>query len=43
MKCINDGEHTKIDFGYDRLSIRYTTCVKCGKYNAEKKQNIESA
>ena len=32
MTSTNDGEHIKTDFGYDRLNIRYTNCVKCKKY-----------
>ena len=30
-KCrfINDDEHIKDDFGYNRLNERYKTCVKC--------------
>ena len=36
MKFINDDEHIKTDFGYNRLNERYKNCVKCRKYNAEK-------
>ena len=28
-KYINDDEHIKADFGYNRLNQRYKTCVKC--------------
>eukprot|EP00973_Karenia_brevis_P026424 3646367-Karenia_brevis.AAC.1 len=28
-KFINDEEHIKTDFGYNRLNERYKTCVKC--------------
>ena len=28
-KYINDQEHIKNDFGYNRLEERYKTCVKC--------------
>ena len=28
---INDGEHIKQDFGYNRLEERFKTCVKCRK------------
>ena len=28
-KYINDDEHIKKDFGYNRLNERYKTCVKC--------------
>ena len=29
MKYINDDEHIKTDFGYNRLNERYKTCSKC--------------
>ena len=41
MRFINEGEHIKTDFGYDRLNIRYKTCVRCRTCNSEKSQNIE--
>ena len=28
-KCINDEEHIRTDFGYNRLNERYKTCVTC--------------
>ena len=28
-KYINDDEHIKADFGYNRLNEQYKTCVKC--------------
>ena len=28
-KYINDDEHVKVDFGYNRLNERFNTCVKC--------------
>ena len=28
-KYINDAEHIEVDFGYNRLAVRYKTCVKC--------------
>ena len=28
-KYINDDEHIKQDFGYNRLEERFKTCVKC--------------
>ncbi len=28
-KYINDDEHIKKDFGYNRMNERYKTCVKC--------------
>ena len=41
-KSIDDDEHIKTDFGYDRLNIRYKTCVKCTKYNAETKKGTKN-
>ena len=35
-KFINDEEHTKTDFGYNGLNIRYKNCVKCRTSNKEK-------
>ena len=32
-KDINDNEHIKHDFGYNRLEERYKTCVKCRERN----------
>ena len=29
MKFINDDEHIKPDFGYNRLNVRYKQCVRC--------------
>ena len=29
MKFINDDEHIKTDFGYNRLNVRYKQCVRC--------------
>ena len=28
-KYINDEEHIKQDFGYNRLNIRYKSCIQC--------------
>ena len=28
-KYINDEEHIKSDFGYNRLNVQYKCCVKC--------------
>ena len=28
-KYINDEDHIKIDFGYNRLNVQYKCCVKC--------------
>ena len=35
MKFINDDEHIKTDFGYNRLNERYKQCVKCRSQKAE--------
>ena len=35
-KYINDAEHIEVDFGYNRLDVRYKTCVKC----RDKQRNI---
>ena len=37
-KHINDDEHIKQDFGYNRLNIQYKTCVKC---RAKGRQNYK--
>ena len=37
-KYINDAEHIKQEFGYNRLNIQYKTCVKC---RARGKQNYK--
>ena len=37
-KYINDDDHIKHDFGYNRLEQRFKTCVKC----RNKKKNVES-
>ena len=34
-KYINDNEHIKYDFGYNRLDERYKTCVKCRERNTK--------
>ena len=34
-KYINDTEHIKNDFGYNRLEERYKTCAKCRDRNNE--------
>ena len=28
-KFINDDDHIKNDFGYDRLNVRYKSCIQC--------------
>ncbi len=38
-KYINDDEHIKTDFGYNRLEVQYKTCVKC----REKKNELQRA
>ena len=38
MKFINDDEHIKYDFGYNRLNIRYKQCVRCRISNREKQK-----
>ena len=34
-KYINDDEHIKIDFGYNRLKERFKCCVKCRNRSIE--------
>ena len=34
-KYINDDEHIKNDFGYNRLEERFKTCVKCRERGKE--------
>ena len=34
-KFIDDDEHIKTDFGYNRLNIRYKQYVKCRTYQAQ--------
>ena len=36
-KCINDDEHIKQDFGYNRLVDKFKTCVKCRNINTNNK------
>ena len=36
-KYMNDNEHIKHDFGYNRLEERYKTCVKCRENNTQDK------
>ena len=38
-KYINDDEHIKQDFGYNRLEERFNTCMKC---RVKKKRNIRT-
>ena len=35
MKYINDKEHIKSDFGYNRLGEQFKCCIKCGAINRE--------
>ena len=42
-KYINDDEHIKSDFGYNRLNIQYKCCVKCrNKENDYYKRNANA-
>jgi hypothetical protein len=34
-KYINDAEHIKTDFGFNRLEVQYKTCVKCREKKRE--------
>ena len=34
-KYINDEDHIKIDFGYNRLHVQYKCCVKCRNKGTE--------
>ena len=44
MKFINDDEHIKNDFGYNRLNERYKQCVRCRTKRTEyRNNNIEHA
>ena len=38
-KYINDDEHIKADFGYNRLNERFKTCTKC-RTKTNKKVNL---
>jgi len=38
-KYIDDDNHIKNDFGYNRLNERYKTCVKCRKRKKEYRDN----
>ena len=48
MKFINDDEHIKNDFGYNRLNERYKQCARCrtssreqkAEYRADMKNNM---
>ena len=39
MKLINDDEHIKNDFGYNRLNERYKQCVRCRTKRTEYRNN----
>ena len=42
-KYINDDEHIKADFGYNRLNERYKTCVTCrNKAQAKVEQKMSA-
>ena len=34
-KFLNDAEHIKYDFGYNRLNERYKTCTTCRSKNQQ--------
>ena len=38
-KYINDDEHIKKDFGYNRLEERFKTCVKCRTYSRQQNKD----
>ena len=38
MKFINDDEHIKNDFGYNRLNERYKQCVRCRTFRRAKQK-----
>ena len=42
-KYINDDEHIKSDFGFNRLNKIFKTCVKCGSKNKINKTNDDDA
>ena len=42
MKFINDDEHIKNDFGYNRLNERYKQCVRCRTHGKEKKKEYRA-
>ena len=37
-KYINDDDHIKNDFGFNRLNERFKTCVKCRAYTAARSE-----
>ena len=39
MKFINDDEHIKTDFGYNRLNIMYKQCVRCRTKRTEYRES----
>ena len=41
FKYINDDNHIKADFGYNRLNERFKTCVKC-RTKTNKQVNLNS-
>ena len=38
VKFINDDEHIKIDFGYNRLNDRFKSCVTCRERYAKHRE-----
>ena len=41
-KYINDAEHLKTDFGFNRLNVRYKCCTKCRERNTKYYKNNAS-
>ena len=40
-KYINDDEHIRNDFGYNRLNERYKSCLKCRKKRVERFERLK--
>ena len=40
-KYINDDDHIKKDFGYNRLNEIYKTCVKCREYRKQRLKRLK--
>ena len=41
-KYINDDDNIKVDFGYNRLNVRFKICVKCRTKTTQVKDDKES-
>ena len=41
-KFHNDDEHIKIDFGYNRLGLKYKCCIKCRETRKRERLNKRS-